>query len=117
MFKPSKRIAATLGVVAIAGTSGLLGLAPAASAAGPVKVPMKCDVPWPPGTVVDADVDFTLEMPAPVAPGGEAAVKFTMGQVPVVSPVGATVKTDVTFDINTSGGTSTPMKFVAPQGD
>jgi len=107
MFKPSKKVAAALGVATIAGTAGMFAVAPSASAATTTtSLNMTCSldaIGLPPLT---AEFPFTITAPDKTAPGSVAELTVDMGTTPVPAPldVEAGVEFDVAFEGTLAGG-------------
>lgn len=119
MFKPSKKVAAALGMATIAGSAGLLALAPAANGATvTAKVNMSCTIAPAYGGDQTADFNFSIEVPEKTAPGSTANLTVTMGPTPVKAPL--TVSMDIPFNVNftgtASGGATGPLTITGVPG-
>jgi hypothetical protein len=125
MFKPSKKIAAALGVATIAGTAGMVAMAPTAQAAvQTATINMTCDLSGvpaePPLPPVTGDFTFSVEAPEKVTAGQNVTVKIDMGKTPVNSPVDIDpgfFKFSVAMDTTASGGATGPVVVTGEETD
>ncbi|MGR6997965.1 hypothetical protein ACU686_07440 [Yinghuangia aomiensis] len=99
MFESRKKVSAGLGAVVIAGSAGLVAVAPAATAAT-ATYQVHCALPagQPP---VDGSQSVTVDLsPASSAPGGSIEATVTLGPSPATSPVpltGVDMTPSITF--------------------
>ncbi|WP_436777239.1 hypothetical protein [Yinghuangia sp. YIM S09857] len=114
MIKSRKRVAAGLGAAVIAGTAGLVAVAPAASA-GTVTVQADCNVPiiGPKQGPQNVTVDLT-----PVA--GPAGITVTanvdLGPPPITSPLAiANAKAQSTLHLTMSGAATGVVDLAGPE--
>jgi hypothetical protein len=113
MYKPSRRFVAALGSVAIAGTTGLVALAPAATAAT-VTPNVKCTNAL--GDTLGTQ-SYTLTLaPDTGLPGGSTTATFDAGVTPIISPLeikDAKVRTTVTLEM--SGAATGTVDITSPE--
>ncbi|MGR6997958.1 hypothetical protein ACU686_07405 [Yinghuangia aomiensis] len=116
MLKAGKRTAALLGAVTLAGTAGLVALAPTASAA--VSYHIKCPVGIPGIPDADGSQDITFTMPSgKVKPGQTATIGVTMGPSPIALNMGPLdVDVSVAFDLKAGGGSSADVALQGESG-
>ncbi|GAA4964231.1 hypothetical protein GCM10023205_30360 [Yinghuangia aomiensis] len=114
MFESRKKVSAGLGAVVIAGSAGLVAVAPAATAAT-ATYQVHCALPagQPP---VDGSQSVTVDLsPASSAPGGSIEATVTLGPSPATSPVpltGVDMTPSITFA--QSGGAGGQVTVTGP---
>lgn len=114
MFSPRKRVAAGLGAAVIAGTAGLVALAPAASA-GTVTVQANCNVPILGPKQGPQDVSVTLT-PVTGPAGITVTANVDLGPPPITSPIAvAGAKAQSTLHLTMSGAATGVVDVAGPE--
>lgn len=110
MIRSSRKVAATLGALTIAGSAGLVALAPTASA-GTVTPQVTCEAPAPVGTQT-GPMSLTVNGPAEAAAGADIKLTIDPGTSPVGSPVSLdNVDIDSTYTFGLSGAKTGTQDF------
>jgi len=120
MSKAKTRLTgAAVGGLLVVGGTGMVMLAPSASAATQTaKINMTCAVPPDFGGETTADFDFSIEVPEKTPRGGTAALKITMGATPIKIGYDVDIpdlKFQVGFEGTASGG-ATGAVTIAGEG-